>query len=287
MKKAPRVALVTCVPFMDPDPDHALLLGALRERGLNAEYLAWDDPAARFDAVDLAVVRSTWNYHRHAEAFLAWVEATARRTRLLNPAQVIRANWHKSYLLEVAARGLATVPTELIRREDPRTLDEVLKARAWPRAVLKPAVSAGSHETHRIRAPLGPEAIELFGRLHAQEDLLLQPYVESVEDYGERSLIWIDGEFTHAIRKSPRFFGDQEQVSSARAFSSAEHALASLVLAPLAEQLLYARVDLAKDAAGQPMLMELELIEPSLFLAENPIALRRLVEAIAARAGAA
>jgi len=104
--------------------------------------------------------------------------------------------------------------------------------------------------------------------------------VPSVEDHGERSLIWIDGELTHAMRKSPRFSGQDEAVSGPHPIDDAERALAEAVLAPLAAQILYGRVDVARDERGAPMVMEVELIEPSLFLLQHPPARDRLVAAI-------
>ncbi len=111
----------------------------------------------------------------------------------------------------------------------------------------------------------------------------MQPYVPSVDDYGERSIIFIAGELTHAIRKAPRFAGGIEQTTGPYPIDDAERALAEAALAPYRDRLLYGRVDLARDAAGRPMVMELELVEPSLFLARSAYALERLVGALAAR----
>jgi hypothetical protein len=123
----------------------------------------------------------------------------------------------------------------------------------------------------------------LFSKLCAERDLLIQPYLPSVEGHGERALVWIDGEFTHAVRKSPRFADGAESVSEALPISSAERALGHAALRDVADQLLYARVDVALGFDGTPVLMELELIEPSLFLLQNPRALQRLVEGIRRR----
>jgi hypothetical protein len=122
--------------------------------------------------------------------------------------------------------------------------------------------------------------------LHAllvDRDALVQPYLPSVETHGERALVWIDGHFTHAVRKTPRWSGENESVSDALAVEPDERALGELALAPLASRLLYARVDVARDERGEPLLMELELIEPSLFLAQHASALSRFVDAIIRR----
>jgi hypothetical protein len=112
---------------------------------------------------------------------------------------------------------------------------------------------------------------------------LVQPYVPSVDDYGERSIIFIAGELTHAIRKAPRFAGGVEQTTGPFEIAPAERALAEAALAPYRDRLLYGRVDLARDAAGAPMVMELELVEPSLFFSRSAYALDRFVSALAAR----
>ena len=148
--------------------------------------------------------------------------------------------------------------------------------------VIKPAVGAGSFETHRLRADV-PDCSEPFSNLCAERDVLIQPYLPSVEGHGERALVWIDGEFTHAVRKSPRFADGAESVSEALPISSAELALGHAALSDVADRLLYARVDVAPGLDGAPVLMELELIEPSLFLLQNPRALQRLVKGIRRR----
>jgi hypothetical protein len=128
-----------------------------------------------------------------------------------------------------------------------------------------------------------PSSNDIFSKLCAVRDVLIQPYLVSVEGHGERALVWIDGEFTHAVRKSPRFADGTESVSEALPISTAELALGHAALRDIADQLLYARVDVAPGLDGIPMLMELELIEPSLFLLQNPHALQRLVDGIGRR----
>jgi hypothetical protein len=117
----------------------------------------------------------------------------------------------------------------------------------------------------------------------AEREMMVQPYVASVDGYGERSMVWIDGQVTHAIRKTPRFLADPEQVSSAIPIAPEERALAEQLLA-LTPEALYGRVDLARDEAGRPMVMELELLEPSLFFLQSASALERFVRAVVARA---
>jgi hypothetical protein len=229
-------------------------------------------------------LRSTWNYPQHRDAFLDWAERASSASELWNPLHVVRWNTYKGYLLELRQRGVPTVPTLLFPRGSAATLQEILAGQEWSEVVVKPAVSAASFKTRRI----GPATLEA-GEAHLQEllrerDVLVQQYLPSVENYGERALIWVDGELTHAVRKSPRFEGDDESVSTtAVEITAAEAALARTVLANVDGPLLYARVDVAPGPDGQPLLMELELVEPSLFFPQCPTALDRFVSGVRRR----
>lgn len=279
-----RVALATCKRLPEPDPDEALVLAALRAEGVEAETLAWDDETAPFAAQDLVVLRSTWNYYRRIDDFLAWVERTGATTRVLNPPDIVAWNTKKTYLLELEARGVHVVPTEFVPRGTARRVDDLLAERGWDEIVIKPVVSAASFRTEKFsRASMAP-AQSFLDAMIAGGDAMVQPWMPSVETYGERSLVWIDGEITHAIRKSPRFSGGAEQVSGDVPIATDERAFAERALAPFASQLLYARVDVVRDADDALRVMELELIEPSLFLQQSPQALARFTAAIRERA---
>ncbi|HET8644982.1 MAG TPA: hypothetical protein VFO85_05810 [Vicinamibacteria bacterium] len=273
------VALASCRTLPEPDPDQALLEDALRRRGLRAETLAWDDPEVDWTAARVVVLRSTWNYPHRPQDFLDWVDRTAARTALWNPPAVVHANIHKSYLLELQRQGVPTVPTRLLPRGSRATLREV--AGGWERVVVKPAVSAASLDTVLVQASNWPQGEAHLRRLLGARDVLVQPYLPSVEDAGERALVFIDGALTHAVRKHPRFASEEESVSAALPMAEDERRLAEAALATVAAPLLYGRVDVARDAAGAPVVMELELMEPSLFLAQHPPALDRLTDAIA------
>jgi glutathione synthase/RimK-type ligase-like ATP-grasp enzyme len=278
-----QLRIATCRPLPEPDVDENLLLEALRARGVEARMAAWNDPGERWDERVPTVIRSTWDYIHDLPRFLDWAEKAGQAAPLWNSVEIVRWNAHKGYLRELERRGHAVVPTEFLARGERARLADILKARGWRDVVVKPAVSAGSFGTKRFAA-----AEVALGQLHldlllAERDVLVQRYVDSVDDYGERSLVWIDGEFTHAIRKTPRFSGQEENVSTALPIAADEHALATAVLARHEHELLYARVDLARDERGMPMVMEVELIEPSLFLRQSPAAVTRLVDALARR----
>jgi len=284
--------IATCRPLPEPDPDENLLLAALAARGVAARMVAWDDTNESWET-GATLIRSTWDYVHHLDQFLRWIDRAARGL-LWNPAAVLRDNVHKSYLLRLAAAGVAVTPTVLATRGSQQSLPDLVAAARWHDVVVKPAVGAGSFATHRLQDVSSAESRRLFDELLAQYEMLIQPYLESVEGHGERALVWIDGAFTHAVRKTPRFAADVEVVSEALPIAADERVVAEQALAAAlagagggagvdTHDLLYARVDVARDARGRVVVMELELVEPSLFLLQSPLALERFVTAIAAR----
>jgi glutathione synthase/RimK-type ligase-like ATP-grasp enzyme len=267
--------IATCRVLPEPDADEAVLGAALAAAGFDARLVAWDDPHADWDAPIPTVIRSTWNYVHDVAAFTAWIARAARAAPLWNPADVVRGNVRKRYLLELAARGVAVVPTVLV---EPGAALPALGGRI----VIKPEVGAGSLHARAFEDG-DPEARAHLAALAARGAALVQPYVASVDDYGERSIVCIDGELTHAIRKAPRFAGGVERMTGPFPIADDERALALAALAPVRDRVLYGRVDMARDAAGRPMVMELELVEPSLFFAACPAALDRFVAALGRR----
>jgi glutathione synthase/RimK-type ligase-like ATP-grasp enzyme len=275
------VVLASTTVLVDPDEDDAPLHAALEDMGLRAVTRAWDDPTVEWGRARMVVLRSTWNYLHHHEAFLAWVDRVSAETRLWNPAAVVRWNSHKGYLLELAARGFPVFPTKLVRRGEKADLRAL--AGDWGEVVVKPAVGAGSWGTIRVGQGEWDEGQAHLDRLAVERDLLVQPYFHSVHGHGERAVIWIDGQFTHEVRKSPRFSGDEEGISPGMPVGAPEREVAEAVLVAAPGPLLYARVDLARDQEGRPHLMELELIEPSLFFYKHPAATPVMAAAIRRR----
>lgn len=263
-----KLRIATCKTLPEPDADEAPLAAALAAAGIDAPLVAWDDPAADWDAPVPTLLRSTWNYALHLDAFLAWVDRASAAAPLLNPADVVHANVRKRYLLEIHARGVPVVPTTLVERGASCELPST-------RIVIKPEVGAGSLNA-KVFAD-GRDGADHLRAVTAHGAALVQPYIDSVDDYGERSLIWIDGDFTHAIRKTPRFSGDRERTEGPFPIADDERAVATAALATYADRIFYGRVDLVRDGRGQPMVMELELVEPSLFFPRHPPALDRFV----------
>jgi glutathione synthase/RimK-type ligase-like ATP-grasp enzyme len=281
----PAVALATCAALPDLDPDDRLLLEPLERAGVVATAAVWDDPAVQWASFDLVVLRSTWDYATRREEFIAWASGVPR---LANPAAVVAWNTDKQYLRELAAASVPVVPTTWIATGDTWVPPEDGE---W---VVKPAVSAGSLDTGRYEC--GDPAVRALAVAHvarlqaAGRLVMVQPYLGSVDTYGETALLYLGGAYSHAVRKGPMLRGPDtgadalymEERITARSPSPAEREVADAALAALpfpADSLLYARVDLL-DAGSGPVVIEVELTEPSLFLGTAPGASERLVAVV-------
>jgi glutathione synthase/RimK-type ligase-like ATP-grasp enzyme len=266
----------------------ANLVVALEQRGATVHSPRWNAPDVDWSSFDLAVVRTTWDYPDDRDRFVAWAAEAEEVTELLNPADVLRWNTHKSYLLELEDRGAPVVPTAWLAQGDRVDLTDLLASRGWPRAVVKPAVGAGSVGLVRVDTQEREEGQRALDALLASGDAMVQPYLPSVETAGELSVIVLDGEVSHAVRKVPQEgdFRIQEE------FGGRAHAvpldretrqLAVWAVEAAGTQLLYARVDLLEDEVGAHQLAELEATEPDLFLDAVPDAVDRFADAILRR----
>jgi glutathione synthase/RimK-type ligase-like ATP-grasp enzyme len=276
----PRIAIATCNKYDRDKVDDELLLEAFTARDCEAEPVIWDEEEADWGAFDLCLVSSTWDYNRKHLEFLDWARRVETVTPLWNPAPTIAWNSDKTYLRELAGSGVRIVPTVWVERGSGARLDETLTERGWAEAVVKPVVDLGAENLHRVRAGTGSEALATVLRRH---DAMVQPFLPSVEDQGELSLIYIDGKLTHAVRKraAPGDFRVQSiwggTVERAEP-GAAEVQLGEQVLDQLDEPPLYARIDIVEGLEG-PCLIELELIEPNLYLTYHPPAADALAEA--------
>lgn len=288
MTSTPSIALATFRDLPDLEDDGAALLDALREAGLEPTVAVWDDGSVDWDLFPLVLIRSTWDWMERREEFLAW---TRRCRRTANPADVIAWNTDKHYLADLAEHGVPVVPTVFV---EPGAQWE-LPAELTGDVVVKPAVGAGSGHTGRFAVD-DPAAERLARRLLDQgHTVMVQPYLDTVEQVGETSIIHLGGSFSHAITKSALLteHGERgafdhheyvEEIAPAGA-SAVQHEVAELVVTGIARAmeeagagepvLSYARIDLLPGPDG-PLLLEVELTEPSLFLQHAPeSALRR------------
>jgi hypothetical protein len=281
-----RIALVTYRRLPDLDPDDRPLAEVLTRRGHAVVPAIWDDPAIDWAAFDVALLRSTWDYFHRRDEFLAWAARAAAATRLLNPIDLVRWNSHKSYLVELGRRGADVIPTEITPAGSPLDVQARMAANGWTRAVLKPAVSGDAYGTIFVDEGAMAAAQAHTDTLLAERDVMLQPYFASVEEPGERCLVHIDGRFSHAVRKRSLFLGGRHAGPEGVAVEAADderEAAARILRLAGAEDALYARVDLARDDAGRPCLMELELVEPTLFFTPAAGAADRMADALEAR----
>lgn len=257
-----RVALVTWAEKSDrTERENALVARALSDVGVEAEPVVWTRPIA-WSRFDLALVRTPWDYTEDLARFRAWVASVP--VPLWNPRGVLLWNTDKRYLLELGAGGVRVPPTAHVPRGG--RLD--VRALGWPEVVVKAAVDAGARRAWR---GAGLDAAQEFlDALVVDRDALVQPFLPAVVERGELSMVFFDGAFSHAVRKRPAP-GDwrvQPQWGGSHAEAApteAELDLASRALAATPGPTLYARVDVA-DGPGGPCLMELEVVEPYLFL---------------------
>jgi hypothetical protein len=304
----PHIALVSTFDALALDEDLPPLVAALVRLGAQASTPCWDDPAVDWAAFDLAVLRSTWNYVERIGEFRAWTRRCAQQTRLFNPPDVVDWNTDKHYLAHLHDAGVPVVPSRFVEPgEHPRaalqnflagTADSLSAGRAMPfdQFVIKPSIGAGSRDTARYRRSDADRALAHLSRLVVDErrSALLQPYLASVDQLGETALVYFGGEASHAFRKGPLLRLDSALVEglfapeeiTARQPTADERALAAAAYAAIPfEAPLYARIDMIRDASGAPLILELEMTEPSVFFRHAPGSAERLARLLVARCG--
>ncbi|NHA70278.1 ATP-grasp domain-containing protein [Phycicoccus flavus] len=265
----PPLAVATCAAAPDLDDDADVLRGGLRDLGVRHVVHAWDDPSVDWAEFDRVLVRSTWDYPRRRDQFLAWAESCPRT---VNPADVLRWNTDKRYLLDLERAGVPVVPTRLLPVGD-------TGRPAWTDVVVKPAVSGAAADTGRF-----PSAVDRDAQLHieslhrAGRDVLVQPYTHGIDTHGETSLVYLGDRLSHAVSRRPLLdrvgvrtpVGVADVLPTTRAVTPSRQqvALAERALAAVPGgrgRLSYARVDLVPTADG-PAVLELELTDCFLFL---------------------
>jgi hypothetical protein len=262
-------------PGLTEDDQH--FARALERRGVQVCAAAWDDPAAAWSSAAAVVIRSTWDYHLRRADFLTWVARVSAATTLYNDARAVRWNSHKSYLAEIARRGVPVIDTVFASVGSNLDLTAVAREHGWRDVVVKPAVSASAHETRRFDVPDRAEGQAHLDRLLATRDVMVQPHLAALAEQGELSLLFARGRFTHAVRRRSALVDGHVMPKSAPADAPAaaiecaarvlEAAGALTGVSP--NEMLYSRVDLAATGSDC-VLLELELIEPSLFLVHAP-----------------
>lgn len=264
--------------------DDRHLADSFRRRGVDVRPAVWGESEGQASVV---LVRSTWDYTERADDFRCWLDRLDDAgAEVINPTSLLRWNMHKSYLLDLATRGLPVVATELLPMGSTRALDQVMEARGWSAVVIKPAIGATARRTIRADSTTLAESSDHLRDLVEVEDVLVQPFLPSIRN-GELSVVVIGGEVTHTVEKRPSDGEWRVQSdfggSATRIPVTTEHErAAAAVLALLDVPPTYARVDLVR-IDGNLQLMELELVEPELFFRLAPEAAERLADVITAR----
>ena len=276
------IALVTTRAAHSLDEDMPPLEVAFAAAGAATVIVDWDDPQVAWAAFDGVLLRSAWDYAERRDEFLAWAERVAARTRLLNPLPIVRWSTDKHYLGELAAQDVPTVPGEFAEPgSDAAAAVAAFFTRHDPReVVVKPAIGAGSRDAQRHEARQRDAIVTHVARLLAQgRSVLVQPYLASVDEAGETALVYFEGQYSHAFRKGPLLrtgaaatagLFAPEEITPRQPGGDEREVGARAVAAIPGGAPLYARVDLIRDAAGAPRLLELELAEPSLYFAHAP-----------------
>lgn len=288
-----RIAFITTSDGIEPkdDLDRPIITDALVQRGIQLDQLPWGgDPKVLLE-YDLVAFRSPWDYHVHEDRFVAWLDAIPPQAKVHNPPALIRWNMDKTYLADLAGHGVAIVPTSFARSSDD-IASAISAAQRWDgfsgSIVIKPTVSAGSRDTGLFRVD-DPAAVALADRIVAAGSVaMVQPAIPSVATDGELALIYLGGSLSHAVRKGPilelggsLLGGEYQEAVSPEAATGAEIAVAESVRGAvrviaaergwdLDDDLLYARYDVVMAPDGEPLLLEAELFEPSLFFGVNP-----------------
>ncbi len=277
--RPPRIALATSARAPQASGGEPLLHKALAERGAAPSWVVWNDPGADWTGYDLVVLRATWDYPDHIDAFRDWIRSPAVATRVVNPPNLVLPNLHKGYLADL---GEMAVPTVVV----PAGMTIDLGRLRWASVVAKPAVAVGGTGAVRVRRQGDLDTLTLAPG--GGVDVIVQQYLSDVERWGETSVVYIGGEPTHAVRKVPaagefriheHWGGRDEPVTPA----DDELEVGRAALATLRTVPAYARVDLIRDEQQRPRVVELELVEPYLWFEIAPQAADRLASLLMAR----
>jgi glutathione synthase/RimK-type ligase-like ATP-grasp enzyme len=287
-----RIAFVTFRGRPDFAPDDLLAATALRARGATVLPAAWDDAAVRWESFDTVIIRSCWDYYRRLPEFVRWLELLGRTgAAVWNPPEVLRWNLDKRYMRDLEDQGILIVPTHWCDDPDGPSLTDILRETGWATAVVKPAISAGAYETRIVTTRSDTAEEPWFRDQVSSGTVMVQPFLREIREEGEWSLCFLGGSFSHAVRKTPKQgdFRIQAQHGGIHIPAGPDASLLSAAEAVIAHApgpLLYARVD-GVIQGGRFLLMELELLEPTLYLdahTEAPVRFARAILDVIAEA---
>lgn len=286
------IGLVTAAVARELDTDLPLLGAALERAGTQFHFVDWHDESVHWSKYSLLVLRSTWDYHLRRNEFLQWLQRVSLLTTVCNSSEVVEWNSDKKYLAELGALGIAVVPTQFVS-----SAAEIQLTNSVMDVVVKPSVSAGSHNTFRYRdvaQEMNTVSAHISRIVEAGATAMVQEYQHAIDGAGETGLVYLNGVFSHAFRKGAILRHQPDMTNGLyaaedvgkRIASEAEQEIAEQVLRCVKEKFgampLYARVDLIPQNNGAPQLMELELVEPSFFLWASAGSADRAAQAIIA-----
>lgn len=265
------------------DDEHAI--GPLAELGWEVNTVSWRQRSIPWSDFDAVIIRSTWDYWNDVNAFLGVLERIDAQTQLANPLSLVHWNLAKTYLRDLAGKGINIVPTVWPEHVNPGSFKDFSAQLGARELVIKPVVGANGENAFRVSPDAGPDRLIEVCEPFRQRKALVQRFMPRILDEGEFSLFYLGGEFSHAVRKvpAPREFRSQEErgaeilsvVPEPLLLQRGQQALVALPIPPL-----YARIDFVRDDEGDFAVMELELIEPSLYLRTDPGAPHRFARAI-------
>ena len=264
----------------------ALVADCLKARGVKVDNVSWRSRTVKWDDYEMVIIRSPWDYQQAADEFMTVLGAIDASTAvLLNPIDVVRWNVRKTYLQELHDRGITIVPTQFVQNPTESQIRGMFEILESDQIVIKPVIGANANDTFWLRPDSSASELQQIESLYAGRLALLQPFIPSVIEYGETSLVFFDGEYSHSVLKTPMAgdFRVQEEHGSRICSIPPDPALiafAKLALVPIPQRILYGRVDLVELPNGQPAVMELELIEPSLYLSYDDDSAARFADAI-------
>jgi len=286
------IGLVTAAVARELDSDLPLLGAALERAGTQFHFVDWHDESVDWSQYSLLVLRSTWDYHLRRIEFLLWLERVSKLTTVCNSLEVVHWNSDKKYLGELSTAGIAVVPTQFVE-----SASEILLTKPVMDVVVKPSISAGSHDTFRYRdvaAEMSTVSAHIARIMKSGATAMVQEYQHGIDGAGETGLVYLNGVYSHAFRKGA-ILQHRPDMSNGlyaaedvgeREATDAEQATALQVLGFVEQKFgampLYARVDLIPQTNGKPQLMELELVEPSFFLWASTGSADRAAQAIIA-----
>jgi len=289
------VTLLTCQAYFKPDNitpyiqnilfEEQLLKSALENQGLTVDITYWNNPSYDWSKTRSLVFRTIWDYFERFDEFLLWLEEVRHQTQLINSYDLVKWNIDKHYLKELSEKGIKIVPTYFAKKNSQRNLAEIIELQQWKDVVIKPAISASAYKTFKILEETVNSNEKLFKDLLNQRDMLVQPFINTIEKFGEASLMVIDGKFTHAILKKakPGDFRVQDDFGGTvhdYVPTKKEIEFAEMVIEKCKAKPLYGRVDIIWDNEKNVYLSELEIIEPELWLRNYPKSAESIAEAV-------